>query len=99
MATGQEQAPASPPTARVVDVVEALVARPTMPMTLTDLVQATGMSRATAYAVLSTLVDRGWVQRNDVDKSYAIGSYLAVLGRELAASRPTEQLAHDAAAK
>uniref|UniRef100_UPI0035615EC5 hypothetical protein n=1 Tax=Nocardioides sp. TaxID=35761 RepID=UPI0035615EC5 len=47
----------------------------------------------------STLVDRGWVQRNDVDKSYAIGSYLAVLGRELAASRPTEQLAHDAAAK
>lgn len=98
MTVGQEQ-PASPPTARVLDVVETLVARPGERWSLTDLVRATRMTRATAHAVLGTLVARGWVHRNEADKTYTVGPYLAVLGRELAAARPAEQLAHDAAAK
>lgn len=98
MVDGQGSPPASPPTARVIDVVEALAARPGERWSLTDLARRTGMTRATAHAVVSTLVDRGWVHR-DEDKNYSIGPALTVLGRELAAARPTEQLAHDAAAK
>lgn len=98
MVDGQGSPPASPPTARVVDVIEALAARPGERWSLTDLSRRTGMTRATAHAVLGTLVERGWVQR-DGEKNYTIGPALTVLGRELAAARPTEQLAHDAAAK
>jgi DNA-binding IclR family transcriptional regulator len=99
MERGQGTGAVSPPTARVVDVVETLAGRPDARWTLTDLARATGMTRATAHAVLTTLADRGWVHRDDADKSYAVGPYLAVLGRALAATRPLEQLAHDAAAK
>lgn len=97
MSTGQ--APVSPPTARVLDVVEVLARRPGTRWTLADLVRATRMTRGTAHAVLTTLTDRGWVHRDETDKTYAVGPYLAVLGRELAAARPVEQLAHDAARK
>lgn len=96
---GSGAVPASPPTARVVDVVEALVARPGVRWSLTDIVRSTGMTRATAHAVLATLTERGWVHRDDDAKTYTVGSYLAVLGRELAAARPLERLAHDAAEK
>lgn len=99
MAHGQDSGAVSPPTARVVDVVETLAGRSDTRWTLTDLARSTGMTRATAHAVLTTLSDRGWVHRDEADKSYAVGPYLAVLGRELAAARPLEQLAHDAAAK
>lgn len=99
MVDGQGSPPASPPTARVLDVLEILIGRPGQRWSVTDLARATAMTRATAHAVLSTLVDRGWVQRDESDKSYAVGPYLELLGRQLAASRPLEQLAHDAAEK
>jgi DNA-binding IclR family transcriptional regulator len=83
----------------VLDVLETLAQRPDRPRSLADLVRATGMTRATAHAVLDTLVQRGWVQRSEVDKTYAVGAYLAVVGRALASARPVERLAHDAIAK
>ena len=96
---GQERRTASPPTARVLDVLETLAQRPDRPRSLADLVRATGMTRATAHAVLDTLVQRGWVQRSEVDKAYSVGPYLAVVGQALAGARPVERLAHDAIAK
>lgn len=88
---------ASPPTARVVDLVDALAlgAR----MTLTELTAATGMSRATAHAVLGTLVERGWVHRDESSKTYTVGAALALLGRELVAARPADRLARETVAK
>lgn len=91
-----EQRQPSPPTARVVDVVERLAGGARL--SLTDLAAATGMSRATAHAVLGTLVERGWVHR-DADRSYAVGPALALLGRDLVAARPADRLAREAAAK
>lgn len=96
---GQDRRTASPPTARVLDVLETLAQRPDRPRSLADLVRATGMTRATAHAVLDTLVQRGWVQRSEVDKTYTVGPYLAVVGQALAGARPVERLAHDAVAK
>lgn len=96
---GQDRGATSPPTARVLDVLETLARRPDRPRTLAELVRATGMTRATAHAVLGTLVQRGWVQRSEADKTYAVGPHLAVIGRALADARPVERLAHDAVAK
>lgn len=92
-----DQRQASPPTTRVVDVVETLAGGARL--SLTDLAHATGMSRATAHAVLATLVERGWVRRDQQDRTYAVGPALALLGRDLVAARPADQLARDAAAK
>jgi DNA-binding IclR family transcriptional regulator len=83
----------------VLDVLETLAQRPDRPRSLADLVRATGMTRATAHAVLDTLVQRGWVQRSEVDKTYTVGPYLAVVAQALAGARPVERLAHDAIAK
>lgn len=98
--SGQQSA--SPPTARVVDVVEALVSagadHPTGRWTLAEVVATTGMTRATAHAVLATLVERAWVERDDA-KTYAVGPALRLLARDLAAPGTLDQLAHDAAAK
>lgn len=91
-----DQRQPSPPTARVVDVVETLAGGARL--SLTDLASATGMSRATAHAVVGTLVERGWVRR-DEDKTYAVGPALALLGRDLVAARPADVLAREAAAK
>lgn len=100
MSDGQGSAGAiSPPTARVLDVVEALGARPGERWTLTDIARMTGATRATTHAVLATLVDRGWVARDEETKTYGIGPALRLLARDLTAARPPEQAAHDAAAK
>jgi len=96
---GSGDAPTSPPTARVLDVVEALVARPGQRWTLTDLARSTSTTRATAHAVLATLVARGWVEKDETTKTYGVGPALALLARDLTSVRPLEQAAHDAAAK
>jgi DNA-binding IclR family transcriptional regulator len=83
----------------VLDVLETLAQRPDRSRSLADLVRATGMTRATAHAVLDTLVQRGWVQRSEVDKTYSVGSYFAAVGQALAGARPVEHLAHEAISK
>lgn len=93
------QETASPPTARVLDVLEAVAGRPGTRWTLTDLTRTTGMTRATAHAVLSTLTERDWLRRDPSDKAYVVGPALSLLGRHLAAARPADVLAGDAAAK
>lgn len=95
----QGRRPASPPTARVVDVVEALAQQPDRRWSLTDLVRATGVTQATAHAVLGTLAERGWVRRHESDRSYTIGPYLIGLGRRAGGAHTLERAAHDQIAK
>ncbi|MGC5248162.1 helix-turn-helix domain-containing protein [Gordonia sp. DT219] len=64
----------SPPTARVVQVIEALCADE-HPLTLADIVRRTGHSRATAHAVVTELCNREWVMRLP-DGTYTTGSRL-----------------------
>ncbi|MBB4854144.1 DNA-binding IclR family transcriptional regulator [Mycobacteroides chelonae] len=75
----------SPPTARVVRIVEMLAAT-TQPKSVSEIAAATGISRATATAVVSELETAGWVTRDD-ELRYRIGS---ALPRAVEATMPRE---------
>lgn len=64
----------SPPTARVVQIVEMLAAA-TQPKSISEIAGNTGISRATATAVVNELETAGWVARDD-QLRYRIGSAL-----------------------
>lgn len=72
----------SPPTRRVVEVVEML-AGADRPMGVGEIAAALGIARATATALLRELADASWVTR-DADRRYAVGPALAGIGGRLA---------------
>ena len=88
---------ASPPTARAIDVVELLARCETSP-SFSSIVRELDLSQATAHAILRTLTDRGWVSRNPVDKTFALGPALAGLAARAHAARPLADSARVAAA-
>jgi DNA-binding IclR family transcriptional regulator len=55
---------ASPPTGRVLDVLELLAQRDRDGPRLTDVIEELGITRATAHSILTTLCDRGWASRD-----------------------------------
>ncbi|MDO3129496.1 helix-turn-helix domain-containing protein [Mycobacteroides abscessus subsp. bolletii] len=75
----------SPPTARVVRIVEMLAAA-MQPKTVSEIAASTGISRATATAVVNELEAAGWVARDD-ELRYRIG---ASLPRAVDTSMPRE---------
>lgn len=79
---------ASPPTRRVVDVLEMLASRRDAAPRLSDVVRELGLNQATAFAILSELCSRGWVSRDPVNKSYALDQGAAKLGEAAARARP-----------
>lgn len=81
----------SPPTSRVVRVVELLCATPEGALPLADIVRRTGMSRATAHAVLQQLTADGWTSRDDGD--YRIGPALARLAGRIDTAFPLRRAA------
>lgn len=92
-------APASPPTGRVLDVVELLARRADRALTLTDMVRELGITYATAHAILATLAGRGWVQRDAGDKSYTLGPALALAARQAERADSRDRLARTTAAE
>lgn len=75
----------SPPTVRVVRIVEMLAAA-TQPKSLSEIAATTGISRATATAVVNELEAAGWVARDD-ELRYRVGS---ALPRAVEATMPRE---------
>lgn len=64
----------SPPTRRVVDVVE-LLARPSAgPLTLAEICRELGISRSTGHAILATLCACDWVRRDPLSGRFSLGS-------------------------
>ena len=74
-------------------VLNELVARP---LSLTEVVERTGIPRATSHRLLSALEHHGAVRRND-NGDYCIGPTLAGLGRAATQQFPFLQLARDVA--
>ncbi|MBD0861794.1 helix-turn-helix domain-containing protein [Gordonia sp. zg691] len=72
---------ASPPTSRVVRIVELLAGAGQPPLTLAEIVRRTGLSRATAHAIVSELVEQGWLVRDSVSGTFAIGPAFVALAR------------------
>ncbi|MBY0286363.1 MAG: helix-turn-helix domain-containing protein [Mycobacteriaceae bacterium] len=87
----------SAPTARVIDVVELLSLPANRKMRFSDVVRELEFSQATAHAILKTLTDRGWVNRDPVAKTFSLGPALSVIATRLDTARPLAHLARDAA--
>lgn len=69
----------SPPTARVVQVLNLLGDTPHRRLSLTEVAERLGLSKPTCLGILTTLVDSGFVTRDAV-KTYGLGPALLRLG-------------------
>ena len=86
----------SAPTERVIDVVELLSRSSTDGLRFSDVVRELDLSQATAHSILKTLCDRGWVTRDPVRKTFALGLKLAVIAERMDSVRPLAALAREA---
>lgn len=84
----------SPPTHRVVRVIELLARRSAEHLSLARIVRETGLSRATAHAVLTQLTSDGWTTR-DEDGNYSLGLGLLAVARRAETAFPLRRLAHE----
>lgn len=73
----------SPGVRRVAAILNFLAEHPGQAFSLTDLVRALKLSRATCHALLTGLVEVGYLYRAS-DKSYVLGPALAAIGRTAA---------------
>lgn len=87
----------SAPTGRVLDVIELLASAGEARLRFSDVVSALDLTQATAHAILKTLCDRGWLIRDPVDKTFALGPGLAVVAARTEAVRPLAHAARVAA--
>lgn len=74
------QAP-SPPTERVIAVIELLGGEPARQFTLAEICRNLDISRATGHAILTTLTAHDWVTRDPATAEYAWGPAIASLAR------------------
>lgn len=87
----------SPPTERVIAVLELLGREPATQFSLAELCRRLGLSRATAHVILTTLAAREWANRDPVTGRYAWGPAIAALARPTAAQLhrvDLQELAH-----
>src|SRR5690349_12785675 len=66
--------------ARTVELLELLAARGNQPARLRELSEALGAPRSSIYALLRTLVDRGWVRTDATGTLYSIGIQALLAG-------------------
>lgn len=82
----------SPGVKRIAAILDFLADHPTQSFALTDLVRALKLSRATAHALLTGLVEVGYLYRTG-DKTYVLGPALARVGRAAAQNMSPLQIA------
>lgn len=78
----------SAPTARALDVIELLARPGNETLRFSDIVRELELTQATAHAILKTLWDRGWVSRDQTDKTFTLGPALALVAERVDAARP-----------
>jgi DNA-binding IclR family transcriptional regulator len=69
----------SPPTGRVVAVVELLAERREAPSTLAEICRELGISRSTGHAIVHTLSKFAWISRDPVSGTYSLGPALPAM--------------------
>lgn len=82
----------SPGVWRVAAILNFIADHPGQAFALTDLVRALKLSRATCHALLTGLVDVGYLYRTS-DKTYVLGPALAAIGRTAAEHASPLQIA------
>lgn len=71
---------ASPPTQRVVDVLDFLARHPHDRFGVSELARRTGQSKPTCLGIVTTLAQSGYLVRDAADKTYRLGPSLISLG-------------------
>jgi DNA-binding IclR family transcriptional regulator len=71
----------SPPTQRVVTLLDYLAARPDDQFGLSELARALDMSKPTCLGIVATLVDSAYLTCDTATKTYRLGPALARVGR------------------
>ncbi|CAM3860019.1 IclR family transcriptional regulator [Tsukamurella ocularis] len=71
----------SPPTARVVAVLDFLSRHERERFGVSELARRVGLSKPTCLGIAATLVESGYLIRDDRDKTYRLGPALIPLGR------------------
>jgi DNA-binding IclR family transcriptional regulator len=87
-----KMARSSPGVRRVAAILNFLADHPGQAFTLTDLVRALKLSRATCHALLTSLVEVGYLYRAS-DKAYVLGPALVAIGRTAAQHTSPLQIA------
>ncbi|MEW5811092.1 MAG: helix-turn-helix domain-containing protein [Actinomycetota bacterium] len=70
----------SPPTDRVVAILEFLSAQPTQRFGVSELARRVGVSKPTCLGIVTSLAEAGYVVRDSADKTYRLGPALITLG-------------------
>lgn len=73
--------PISPPTDRVLRILQLLASRPHEAFSLSDIVRHLGLTRATSHAIVSTLARAGYLLRHPLTKTFSLGPALVAVGR------------------
>ncbi len=77
----QDRSSHSPPTNRVIRIIELLASPQQPPLSLAEIVRRTGLSRATAHAIVGELIEHGWVLRDSRTGAFTVGPAFAALAR------------------
>ncbi|RAV15196.1 ArsR family transcriptional regulator [Mycolicibacterium sp. GF69] len=80
MSSAESSGRASPPTERVVRVLDFLAGHPEQRFGVSELARRTGLSKPTCLGVVSSLSDAGYLVRDATDKTYRLGPSLITLG-------------------
>ncbi|WP_299562334.1 helix-turn-helix domain-containing protein [uncultured Mycolicibacterium sp.] len=71
----------SPPTDRVIRVLDFLAARPRERFGVSELARRIGLSKPTCLGIVTALADAGYLVRDPADKTYRLGPALITLGQ------------------
>lgn len=73
---------ASPPTDRVVGILDFLAGRPGERFGVSELARRVGVSKPTCLGIVTSLTEAGYLVRDPADKSYRLGPSLITLGHK-----------------
>jgi DNA-binding IclR family transcriptional regulator len=73
---------ASPPTDRVVAILDFLAGRPGERFGVSELARRVGLSKPTCLGIVTSLTDAGYLVRDAADKTYRLGPSLITLGHK-----------------
>ncbi|KRE26639.1 ArsR family transcriptional regulator [Mycobacterium sp. Soil538] len=86
----------SPPTDRVVAVLDFLAARPAERFGVSELARRLGLSKPTCLGIVTSLADAGYLVRDSADKTYRLGPSLITLGHRAQESMRVSPAAREA---
>src|SRR5689334_22480031 len=86
---------ASPPTERVVRILDFLATCPDERFGLSDLARRLGLSKPTCLGIVTSLTEAGYLVRDPNDKTYRLGPSLITLGHKAQESMRVSPAARD----